>query len=72
MTKQIADNARALTDPMTVYWYRGVPWVPHYTKANTYVAPGSIEMSADELHKKQAGRKTWHLWPRFWYQKKAR
>ena len=39
----------ALTDKSYMYYYRGVPYVPHYTQKGRFVGPGNIEKLEIEL-----------------------
>jgi len=40
--------------------------VPHYTKEKTWVLPGGIEATGDELVENGAHYTTTLLWPRYW------
>lgn len=52
--------------PTTMFMHRGMPWLPHYTKPNTYVAPGGATMTEKRLIEVRATAKTMMLWPRRW------
>ena len=62
----------ALTDKSYMYYYRGVPYVPHYTQKGRFVGPGNIEKLEIELEMLGAIKKEVFLWPRFWMNEKSR
>lgn len=65
-SKDIASNRLADTDRAWMYWLKSQPWLPHYTKAGIYVAPGGLERKEGELIALRAVKKPTNLWPRRW------
>lgn len=56
----------ASTAPTTMFVLDGMPYMPHYTRPCTYVAPGGATMSEKRLVEQRATAKTLMLWPRRW------
>jgi hypothetical protein len=63
---QIGNNTTHDTEETVAYQHRGLLYVPHYLKPNTYVAPGGKTYSLPFLKKKGAVSVTLFLWPRKW------
>lgn len=53
-------------DFAVIYWLGTQKWVPHYTKAGVFVAPGGVERTEHELLDLGAFKGTGYLWPRHW------
>jgi hypothetical protein len=63
MTTKYEPEERVVTPTFSLY---GMPFVPHYTKPYTYVAPGGFEATADTLTKLGAVQQARLLWRRYW------
>jgi len=55
--------------PAVVFVHRGLPWLPHHSLVNVYVAPGGATLMERELLSAAAARKVVDLWPRSWSSK---
>ena len=52
--------------PLSIFLTGGIPWVPHYSKKDTYVAPGGVERTGTVLEALGAKKSVLSLWPRRW------
>lgn len=62
----------AIADKSYMYYWRGIPYVPHYSKKGVFVAPGNVEKYEIELEVLGAKKKEAFLWPRYWMTEKSR
>lgn len=63
----MANNNDAIAhSPCRVYKHRGVFWIPHYTKRNTFVAPGGVTCHLSYLEQVGAEFVSLSLWVRPW------
>lgn len=56
----------AQRDATPCYWLGKIQYVPHYTKAQVFVAPGGTERTEKDLIDNGAVKATDYLWSRHW------
>ena len=66
MSELVGGNVLAKRVPTAMYYYNGLPWVPHYSSGGVYVAPGNRYMTQVQLIARGAQSETVYLWPRGW------
>lgn len=64
----------AVTDKSYMYFWKGVPYLPHYVQKGVFVPPGRNAEGkyAVELEVLGAIKKEVFLWPRHWMNEKSR
>ena len=65
----MALNRVAEVDVAYMYWVKDVPYVPHYTVKDVFVAPCGVERTENQILDLGGVKHEKMLWPRAWQKK---